>query len=171
MSPQVRAGPEGRRQGTPARGDDRRSDNTVCRVEAHYLDESGHWPLLGGGEISYPCTLAFWHHPRWSSGISAGNSSQVEPFVELLYTAGTDVILSGHEHNYERYAPQAPGAELDPANGITEFVVGTVGHGLSPLGDPDPNNVVGNDSTFGVLETTLHPAGYDFAFRAYSEAT
>jgi hypothetical protein len=112
------------------------------------------------------CTLAYWHHPRWSSGTHHGNTGQVEPFVRLLYEAGADVILSGHEHNYERYAPQAPGSELDLEHGLTEFVVGTGGRGLSPLGDPDPNSIVGSDSTFGVLEMTLHPTGYDFAFRA-----
>ncbi len=111
------------------------------------------------------CTLAYWHHARWSSGTTHGNSSQVQPFVELLYAAGADVILSGHEHNYERYAPQAPGAVLDRTRGLTEFVVGTGGHGLAPLGTPDVNSIVGSDTTFGVLEMTLHPTSYDFTFK------
>ena len=50
------------------------------------------------------CTLAYFHHPRWSSGTAHGNSSQVGPFIDLLYNAGAEVVLSGHEHNYERYA-------------------------------------------------------------------
>jgi calcineurin-like phosphoesterase family protein len=111
------------------------------------------------------CTLAYWHHPRWSSGIAHGNSAQVAPFMTLLYNAGADVVLSGHEHNYERYAPQTPGGNVDTARGIVEFVAGTGGHGLYPLGPPDTNSRVRNDSTFGVLRMTLHPSSYDFSFR------
>jgi hypothetical protein len=111
------------------------------------------------------CTLAYWHHPRWSSGLEHGNSSQVGPFVQLLYNAGAEVILSGHEHNYERYAPQTPSASLDTARGIVEVVVGTGGAELYGFGTPDTNSLVRNASTNGVLEMTLHPGSYDFEFR------
>ena len=111
------------------------------------------------------CTLAYWHHPRWSSGSTHGNSSQVGPFVQLLYTANADVILSGHEHNYERFAPQTPGGLADPSRGLVEFVVGTGGHSLYGFGSPDANSVARSSSTYGVLQMTLRPGGYDFAFR------
>ena len=110
------------------------------------------------------CTLAYWHHPRWSSGTVHGNSSQVAPFMDLLYDAGADVVLSGHEHNYERFAPQTPDGALDPERGIVEFVVGTGGHSLYPLGTPDPNSLVRSSASFGVLRMTLRPGGYDFTF-------
>jgi hypothetical protein len=112
------------------------------------------------------CTLAFWHHPRWSSGTEEGNDPHVAPLVDLLYHAGADVILSGHEHNYERFARQTPDGKPDPATGLTEFVVGTGGKSLSPIGPQDPNSVVADDTTFGVLQMTLHPDGYDFIFKA-----
>jgi hypothetical protein len=111
------------------------------------------------------CTLAYWHHPRWSSGIEHGNSSAVAPLWALLFGAGADVVLNGDEGNYERFAPQDPAGNVDSTNGIVEFVVGTGGSGLDPLGPPDPNSLVRNDSTFGVLQLTLHTSSYDFAFK------
>lgn len=111
------------------------------------------------------CTLAYWHHPRWSSGTTHGGSDSVSPFWDLLYAAGADVVLNGHEHNYERFAPQDPSGRLDRANGIVEFVVGTGGHGSYPFGPAEPNSRVRNSGTFGVLQLTLRPRGYDFEFR------
>jgi hypothetical protein len=111
------------------------------------------------------CTLAYWHHPRWSSGIEHGNSSQVAPLVELLYNAGAEVILSGHEHNYERYAPQAPDGSRNRTRGIVQFVAGTGGYSLYRFGPPDTNSLVRNASTYGVLQMRLHPGSYDFRFR------
>ena len=84
--------------------------------------------------------------------------------MDLLYDAGVEVVLSGHEHNYERFAPQTPEGALDPQRGIVEFVVGTGGHSLYPLGTPDPHSLVRNSSSFGVLRMTLRSGGYDFAF-------
>ena len=110
------------------------------------------------------CTLAYWHHPRWSSGEKHGGTDAVDPFWTLLYKAGADVVLNGHEHNYERFAPQDPNGEPDTANGIVEIVAGTGGHGLYPFGGVEPNSVVRDDTTFGVLELTLHATSYDFRF-------
>jgi hypothetical protein len=111
------------------------------------------------------CTLAYWHHPRWSSGTQHGNSSQVGPLVQLLYNAGAEVILSGHEHNYERFAPQTPAGTLDSARGIVQFVAGTGGRSLYGFGAPDANSLVRNASANGVLQMTLHRGSYDFRFR------
>lgn len=117
------------------------------------------------------CTLAYWHHPRWSSGIEHGNSSGTSPLWTLLYDAGADVVLSGHERNYERFAPQDYRGEVDATNGMVEFVVGTGGSGLDPFGPPDPNSLVRDASTFGVLQLTLHPSSYDFAFKGIPGST
>ncbi len=117
------------------------------------------------------CTLAYWHHPRWSSGTEHGNSEQVAPFVDLLYDDGADVILSGHEHNYERYAPQDPEGSLDADRGIVQFVVGTGGHSLYELGPPDENSLVQDDSTYGVLRMILRPGSYDFSFEPVLDGT
>ena len=110
------------------------------------------------------CTLAYWHHPRWTSGVTEGNSEQVAPFVRLLEAANADVILTAHEHNYERFAPQSADGRADPA-GIVQFVVGTGGKSLMRLGPPDDNSVARSDTTFGVLQMTLHPDSYDFSFK------
>ena len=111
------------------------------------------------------CTLAYWHHPRWSSGTQHGNSEQVAPFVQLLYNARAELILSGHEHNYERYAPQTPGGTLDTTRGIVQIVAGTGGYSLYGFGPADTNSLRRNATTYGVLRMTLHPGSYDFAFR------
>ena len=74
------------------------------------------------------CILAYWHHPRFSSGAVHGNDARLGPLWDLLYAAGGDVVLSGHDHLYERFAPQTPTAQASPT-GIRQFVVGTGGKG------------------------------------------
>jgi acid phosphatase type 7 len=110
------------------------------------------------------CTLAYFHHPRFSSGEVHGNTPEVKPFWRVLYEAGADVILSGHEHNYERFAPQDPDGKADPKRGIREFVVGTGGAHHYHILDPLPNSEVHNDNTYGVLKLTLHPKSYEWRF-------
>ena len=117
------------------------------------------------------CVLAYWHHPRWSSGSTHGGSTSVSAFWSLLYGAGAEVVLNGHEHNYERFAPQDPSGRLDTSRGMVEFVVGVGGHGLYGFGSPQPNSLVRNSSTFGVLKLTLHPSSYDFEFRPIAGST
>jgi hypothetical protein len=107
------------------------------------------------------CTLAFWHHPLFSSKLESLSSL---PFWQDLYAAGADVILNGHVHAYERFVPQAPDGTADPANGIREFVVGTGGKSLETLGSPVANSEVRNSSAYGVLELTLHAGSYDWKF-------
>ncbi len=111
------------------------------------------------------CTLAYMHHPRFSSGAKHGSTHYVKPLWEALYEAGADVVLSGHEHNYERFAPQNPGGREDPERGIREFVVGTGGGKETyPILDPIANSEVHNDDTYGVLRLTLRPEGYEWRF-------
>jgi acid phosphatase type 7 len=111
------------------------------------------------------CTLAYMHHPRFSSGVKHGSTPTLEPLWEALYEGGADVVLSGHEHNYERFAPQDPNGRADPKRGIREFVVGTGGGGSHyPISEPIANSEVHNDHTYGVLKLTLHPKGYEWRF-------
>ncbi len=99
------------------------------------------------------CALAIWHHPRFSSG-EHGNFESMVPIWQALYDAGAEIVINGHDHNYERFDPQTPAGRADP-NGIVEFVVGTGGRGLRKVGKPIANSAVRNDTTFGVLKLTL----------------
>jgi hypothetical protein len=109
------------------------------------------------------CTLAYWHHPVFSSG-DHGNIPGAIPLWDALTAAGADVVLTGHDHIYERYAPQTSSGAADP-RGIREFVVGTGGRNHTFIRTVRPNSEVRNDDTFGVLRMTLHPEGYDWEFR------
>jgi len=108
------------------------------------------------------CTLAYWHEPRFSSGFH-GDDGNFSTFWLDLYGAGADIVLNGHDHDYERFAPQDPSQLANP-NGIREFVVGTGGAEHEPSGVSQPNSEVFNNTDFGVLELTLHPNGYDWSF-------
>jgi hypothetical protein len=123
----------------------------------------GRW--LAADLAAHPsqCTLAYWHLPRWTeSGGTSGSSSY---FTTALYNAGAEVILSGNNHLYARFAPQNPAGAADPASGIRQFIVGTGGkslHGLSR--NPDPQVEARQSSTYGVLELTLRQGGYSWSF-------
>jgi acid phosphatase type 7 len=110
------------------------------------------------------CTLAYFHHPRFSSGADHGNNTAVQPLWQALYDAGADLILSGHEHVFERFAPQTPTGGADAARGIRQFTVGTGGRGLYSFGTVRPNSEVRNNTTFGVLKLTLAPISYGWEF-------
>jgi hypothetical protein len=108
------------------------------------------------------CVLAFWHRPRWSAG-KYGDDARTAPFWNALYAARADVVLAGHDHNYQRYPPLNQRREIDRARGIRSFVVGTGGLRFYDL-RPDPRRRAGNDATAGVLRLTLRPAGYSWRF-------
>ena len=109
------------------------------------------------------CTLAYWHHPRFSSG-QHGNYSATQPLYQALYDAGAEVILVGHDHHYERFAPQTATGVADPTRGIRQFVIGTGGRELYTIGTPEPNSEVRKGETWGVLQLTLRNEGYDWKF-------
>jgi hypothetical protein len=110
------------------------------------------------------CTLAYWHHPRFSSGTTHGSSTAVQPLWQALYDAHAEVVIAGHEHQYERFAPQRPDGTADPTNGIRQFVVGTGGAAFYPFGPAIANSEVRDNTTHGVIKLTLHPNGYDWEF-------
>jgi acid phosphatase type 7 len=109
------------------------------------------------------CVLAYWHHPRFTSGFH-GNTLAVAPLWNALYRAGADLVLTGHDHDYERFAPQTPSGRRDPVRGIREFVVGTGGVNHYRFVRLAPNSERRSSSTFGVLALTLRPGGYSWRF-------
>jgi len=110
------------------------------------------------------CTLAYWHHPRFSSG-EHGDYTGVQAIWNDLYSAGVDLVLNGHDHDYERFAPQDPSGNLDLVKGIREFVVGTGGKSSRSLaGPPIPNSQVQITNTYGILRLNLNPTSYDWKF-------
>lgn len=108
------------------------------------------------------CTLAYQHHPRFSSGVH-GDYEPVAPLWELLTEAGVDVLLAGHDHMYERFAPQTPDRVADPG-GIRQFTVGTGGRGIRGAVRLAANSELIIDDAFGVLELTFHADAYDWRF-------
>jgi hypothetical protein len=108
------------------------------------------------------CTLAYWHHPRFSFGKYDDNEA-TRRLWQALYEAGAEIVLAGHDHNYQRYAPQTWSGTRDEARGIREFVVGTGGRSHYALRS-DARRLAGTDQAFGVLRLTLHPTSFDFQF-------
>lgn len=157
--------------------------------KGYYSYDLGQWHILslnsecadvGGCDMNSPqgkwlqqdlkdhvagCTLAYFHKPLFSSGLAHGNDIEVKPLWELLYHAGADIVINGHDHDYERFAPQDPNGKADPAHGIREFVVGSGGKNSHRFfASTRPNSEVRNADTFGVLKLTLHPKSYDWQF-------
>jgi hypothetical protein len=109
------------------------------------------------------CTLAYWHHPVYSSG-GHGDSVQMQDIWQVLAAAGADVVLVAHDHDYERFAPQGENGQLDKMHGIRQFVVGTGGAKLTSFRRRRPNSEVGDNSTHGVLKLVLKETGYEWEF-------
>jgi hypothetical protein len=110
-----------------------------------------------------PCTLAYSHRPRFSSG-ATGDRPVMGTLWQALYADGVDVALAGDDHLYERFAPQTPSGTPDSVRGIREFVVGTGGRSFSPFGTFKPQSEVRNNSTYGVLKLSLRPGSYAWEF-------
>jgi acid phosphatase type 7 len=112
------------------------------------------------------CIIAFGHHALFSSGFSSKHArhGELRAFWEDLYAAHTDLVLAGHEHSYERFAPQDPEGHADAEHGIRQITVGTGGRSHTLLGFAMPNSEVRNADTFGVLKLTLSPTKYKWEF-------
>jgi acid phosphatase type 7 len=109
------------------------------------------------------CVLAYWHKPRWSSGVIHGSDATYQTLWQILSEAGAELVLTGHEHNYERFAEMnASGVAVSP--GLREFVVGTGGRSHYSFGTILPASQVRDSSTYGVLKLILHADGYDWEF-------
>jgi hypothetical protein len=139
--------------------------NSNCTVVAcGEGSEQERWLRADLAAHSHQCTLAYWHHPRFSSDALHGNNAAVGPFWEALYDYGADLVLSAHAHDYERFAPQTPAGVADPAFGVRQIVVGTGGSSHYGFQGVKPNSQVRNATAFGVLKLTLHPESYDWRF-------
>jgi len=110
------------------------------------------------------CTLAYWHKPLFSSGGKHGNDPEMKSFWEDLYAVKAAIVINGHDHDYERFAPQNPDGKLEAARGVREIVAGTGGKNHRPFGKPLATSEVRNADTFGVLKLTLRPKSYDWEF-------
>jgi hypothetical protein len=109
------------------------------------------------------CILAYWHKPRWSSGYQHGSSSKYQTLWKTLYDAKAELVINGHEHNYERFKEMnASGAASSP--GLREFVVGTGGASLYGFGAVLSTSQIRNSSTYGILKLTLTSTSYSWKF-------
>ncbi|HEU5348993.1 MAG TPA: LamG-like jellyroll fold domain-containing protein [Ktedonobacterales bacterium] len=110
------------------------------------------------------CTLAYWHRPYYTSGWSVGDAEMHDIWVDL-YNANADLVLNGHDHDYERFLPQDANATYDPAHGIMEIIVGTGGDSHGGFNGTAANSSVRDGTTYGVLRLTLHATSYDWQFQ------
>ncbi len=154
-------------------------------TEGYYSYDVGDWHIIalnsalpngvgfGGAQLSWlqaelttnkaKCTAAIWHHPLFSSGPN-GPQRYAKPVWDLLYRFDADLIINGHDHLYERFGPQNPDGQRDPARGIRQFTVGTGGAELYAFNpSPSPNSEV-RISQWGVIRFTLSSTGYDWQF-------
>ncbi len=139
--------------------------NSMCENVGGCEDDSPmvRWLKEDLAAHSKTCTLAYWHHPLFSSGYH-GNQPEMKPTWDALYAENVDVVVNGHDHSYERFAPQDPNGVADSERGIREFVVGTGGINLRPFETIEPNSEVRNADTYGVLKLTLRSTSYDWEF-------
>jgi len=138
--------------------------NSMCSVvPCRRGSEQERW--LRADLAAHParCTLAYWHHPRYTSGAQHQPDVSVRPLFDALYDAGAEVVLAGHNHQYERFAPMDADGHLDRARGIRSFVVGTGGAFLHDFGPTQPNSEV-RARAWGLLRLTLRADDYDWRF-------
>jgi acid phosphatase type 7 len=142
-------------------------DSDCWRVGGCALDEpQAQWFRRDLRRNSARCTLAYWHRPPFSSGRYGDpeDTERVRPLWQVAVEGGVDVVLVGHEHSYERFAPMDNAGRADP-EGVQLFIVGTGGGNLRSYRRTRlPTTVVRNDDTWGVLRLTLRPDGYDWKF-------
>ena len=109
------------------------------------------------------CTLAYWHHPVFSSGGHRSNEVMQEAW-KMLVNAKADIVLASHDHDYERFVPLNAEGERDDKNGIRSFVVGTGGASLTPMFFAKSTTEIRDNTTHGVLKLNLHAKSYDWEF-------
>lgn len=149
--------------------------------EGYYSFSAGRWQVIalnsnlpmGRGSPQYTwlegelrqasrCTLAYWHHPRFSSGPN-GDSTRSAAIWELLYLGGADVVLAGHDHAYERFLPMNPDGQLDRERGVRQFVAGSGGAELYRFASVKPNSASRYEG-HGVLKLVLGDGRYEWEF-------
>ncbi|MGI9309389.1 MAG: metallophosphoesterase family protein [Gammaproteobacteria bacterium] len=160
--------------------------NAVQINDGYYSYDLGDWHVIalnsecheiGGCEVDSPqgqwlradllrndtaCTVVYQHHPRFSSGRADGDNDVVQGLWQILYDAGVELLIAGHEHNYERLAPLDADGNPDPVRGLREIIVGNGGGANSPFDVIQPHSVIRNDTDSGVLKLTLNSNSYDW---------
>jgi hypothetical protein len=138
--------------------------NSNCSQAGGCNSSSPQYKWLAQDLLAHPsqCTLAYWHIPLYSSGGRA--NANTKSLYQLLYNNNADLILTGHDHTYERFAPQDANGTLDLVRGIREFVVGSGGSNHTSLASLAPNSEIFNQNTYGVLKVSLHSNSYDWQF-------
>jgi hypothetical protein len=139
--------------------------NSVIDADRH--SPQFEWLRKDLSENRTACTLAYWHSPVFSSGPHGNEPETTARMVDvwrLLYEMGADVVINGHDHTYERFAPQDPKGKPDPKKGIREFVVGTGGGGLYDFKQVKPNSEARGNRSYGVLKLTLGATDYTWEF-------
>ncbi|MEW6180675.1 MAG: metallophosphoesterase [Chloroflexota bacterium] len=139
--------------------------NSVCEYAGGCGENSPQMEWLREDLQSHDnlCTLAIWHYPLFTSAARGGNEV-VRPFWKALYDAGADVIINGHDHHYERFAPLNPAGQPDSERGIRQFIIGTGGAGLRGIGDVAAHSEKHILYTYGVLKLMLQENGYYWEF-------
>jgi hypothetical protein len=138
-------------------------DRISCGVEAGWLNRQMR---------AHPskCSIITMHHPRYSSGLEHGNNTFVKPLWAAAYRHRNDVVLSGHDHDYERFKPMDARGHVKRRRGMVEFVVGTGGASLYHLGTRKRGSVYYQARTQGVLLLALNPRAYSWSYRSISGA-
>jgi hypothetical protein len=144
----------------------------VISLNSHHVDDPAQLQWLENDlrQTSKPCIVAYWHNPLFSSGSEHGDQAgdpgrRSDRFWRLLIEHHADVVLNGHDHNYERFDPQDVNG-LPASEGLREFVVGTGGANLRTMGTRKRNSAVFDAAHHGVLLMTLHPDSYEWRFLA-----
>ncbi|HEV7364697.1 MAG TPA: metallophosphoesterase [Gemmatimonadales bacterium] len=127
------------------------------------LSAEGPWLKADLAANRAKCTLAYWHQPLFTSGAVHPPATKMRPLFTILYNAGAEIVLSGHNHQYERFAPQNPTGAADPTKGIVQFVAGTGGEGTYAFRSPMRNSQA-RYRGFGVLRLELRLGGYTYSF-------
>ena len=133
-------------------------DKVNCSAQAGWLDRQ---------MAAHParCSIIAMHHPRYSSGFEHGNSRAVTPLWAAAYRRHNDIVLAGHDHDYERFKPMDPWGHVKPTRGMTSFVSGAGGKNLYRLGSRKRGSVYFQARTHGVLQLDLRAGSYSWAFR------
>jgi hypothetical protein len=132
-------------------------------IDAGPSSAQGRWLTGDLARNQRLCTLAYFHHPRFSSGPSPANRKSVQLW-DILSSAGADVVVSGHDHIYERFVPMTADSRRDDRTGMRQFIVGTGGFSHYKLRRAASGSEVRNNNTFGVLKLTLRERGYEWQF-------
>jgi calcineurin-like phosphoesterase family protein len=132
-------------------------------IDTDRSSQQGRWLSSDLEKNRHFCTLAYFHHPRFSSGPNP-RSDQAVQLWNALSDAGVDVVISGHDHIYERFAPMGADGKRDDRGGMRQFIVGTGGYSHYKIRRSARNSEVRHNGTFGVIKLTLHSRDYDWEF-------